>query len=316
EVIYHDPALDAGEYLKMKRPLFLKLWPLKYGDKKRSVIRMRLQPGNIADGPPEHGFSPADFAQHVLALKEKTPLKGFVIVVQPPFVVLGDEAPETVRRRASSTVQWAVDALKRDFFDVDPDEILNIWLFKDDKSYKQHAKELFDDTPTTPYGYYSQENGALVMNISTGGGTLVHEIVHPFMRANFPQCPAWLNEGMGSLYEQAGERNGRIIGLTNWRLAGLQKAINAGDVPPFEKLTGTTDREFYNSDKGTNYAQARYLCYCLQEKGLLVKYYRDFLANSKDDPTGYETLKKVLGEKDMQAFQKKWEAFVLKLRFP
>ena len=24
------------------------------------------------------------------------------------------------------------------------------------------------------------------MNISTGGGTLVHEIVHPFIEANFP----------------------------------------------------------------------------------------------------------------------------------
>ena len=26
---------------------------------------------------------------------------------------------------------------------------------------------------------------------TTGGGTLVHEIVHPFLRANFPECPAW-----------------------------------------------------------------------------------------------------------------------------
>jgi len=28
---------------------------------------------------------------------------------------------------------------------------------------------------------------------------LVHEIVHPFMRANFPECPAWFNEGLASL---------------------------------------------------------------------------------------------------------------------
>ena len=35
------------------------------------------------------------------------------------------------------------------------------------------------------------------MNISTGGGTLVHEIVHPFIEANFPACPPWLNEGLG-----------------------------------------------------------------------------------------------------------------------
>lgn len=315
-VIYHDPAVDDGAYLKMKRPLFLKLWPLKYTEQSRSVIRMRLEPGEIADAPPAaEGFSKADFAQHVLALKEKTPLKGFTIIVQPPFVVLGDEPPETVRMRATGTVKWAVDALRKDFFAKDPADILDIWLFKDKTSYEHHAEKIFGDTPTTPYGYYSHENRALVMNIATGGGTLVHEIVHPFMRANFPQCPAWFNEGLGSLYEQSSERGGHIIGLTNWRLPALQKSIKAGEVPSFKELTGTTEREFYNADKGTNYAEARYLCYYLQEKNLLVKFYHQFAANSKDDPTGFETLKKVLGEKDMDAFQKKWEEFVLKLRF-
>jgi len=34
----------------------------------------------------------------------------------------------------------------------------------------------------------------------------------------------------------------------------------------------------------------------------------------KQDPTGYETLKRVLGESDMDAFKKKWEKFVLELR--
>ena len=47
-----------------------------------------------------------------------------------------------------------------------------------------------------------------------------------------------------------------------------------------------------------------------------MKYYRDFLANRKEDPTGFQTLKKVLGERDMIAFTKKWEEFVGKLTFP
>lgn len=40
-------------------------------------------------------------------------------------------------------------------------------------------------------------------------------------------------------------------------------------------------------DPGTSYVQARYLCYSLQEKGLLMRYYREFVAHHKDDPTGY-----------------------------
>ena len=44
----------------------------------------------------------------------------------------------------------------------------------------------------------------VVLGTSTGGGTLVHEIVHPFMRANFPNCPSWFDEGLASLYAHRG----------------------------------------------------------------------------------------------------------------
>jgi len=273
--------------------------------------------GAVASAPGgAGGATDAEFTRHVASLREKVPAEGFTIVVEKPFVVIGDESPAMVRRRAEATVRWAVERLKRDFFRKDPDEILDIWLFRDKASYEKHAREIFGDSPDTPFGYYSETHRALIMNIATGGGTLVHEIVHPFMRANFPECPAWLNEGMGSLYEQASDRGGHIVGLTNWRLAGLQKAIREGRVPSFKDLAATTDHGFYTRDKGTNYAQARYLCYYLQEKDLLVKFYHAFVAARRDDPTGYATLQKTLGEKDMDAFKKTWETFVLKLSFP
>src|SRR6185295_17383769 len=201
------------------------------------------------------------------------------------------------------------------YFQQDPTEIIDIWLFKDRESYTNHAWQLFHDTPTTPYGYYSAQHRALIMNISTGGGTLVHEIVHPFIAANFPDCPSWFNEGLASLYEQASERDGHIIGRTNWRLAGLQKALSKGTVPSFETLCGTSLNGFYDRDPGTNYAQARYLCYYLQERGLLTKFYHAFREYADDDRTGYETLLLILAEEDADAFRKRWETFVLDLRF-
>jgi hypothetical protein len=250
----------------------------------------------------------------VARLKKKLPSKEFSIVIQEPFVVIGDEGEAAVKERAGATVKWAVDRLKQDFFTKDPEQILEIWLFKDKLSYEKHTQLLFNDKPTTPFGYYSPAHKALIMNISTGGGTLVHEIVHPFMEANFPAAPPWLNEGLGSLYEQCGEENGHIHGYTNWRLPGLQRAIKAGEVPSFKELTGMTETAFYNDDRGTNYAQARYLCYYLQQKGLLIKFYKDFHTNQKIDPTGYSTLQKVLGQTDMNQFKKTWEKFVLGLR--
>jgi hypothetical protein len=250
-----------------------------------------------------------------MGLNKKVPAKGFSVIIASPFVVIAEGTPANAKMYAEQTVKWTADALKKDFFSKDPDNILDIWLFKDEVSYPKYAMEIFGDKPTTPYGYFSAQHGALIMNIGTGGGTLVHEIVHPYMRANFPNCPDWFNEGMGSLYEQCASRNGHITGLTNWRLAGLQKAIAAKSLPSFKALTANA--QFYTDDaKGANYAQARYLCYYLQEKGLLVKYYQEFTKNAKEDPTGYKFLQKVLAEDDMAAFQKRWEDWVMKLTFP
>lgn len=255
----------------------------------------------------------ADLQKHADQLKTKLKNRGFTVLIETPFVVVGDEAEDVVKQRTQDTVKWTVERLKKDYFTKDPANILEIWLFKDDLSYRKHAKEFFNDEPETPYGYYSPSNKALVMNIATGGGTLVHEIVHPFIEANFPDCPAWFNEGLGSLYEQSGEVDGHIHGFTNWRLPGLQKGINKKIVPTFKALTSMPDREFYREDTGTNYAQARYLCYYLQQKKLLTKFYKKFLIDRKTDPTGYKTLQKVTGERDMKVFQRKWEAFVLNL---
>jgi hypothetical protein len=278
-----------------------------------------------AASPVTTTFTDADFARHVELLKRETKKKlassgsratgaEFSFVIQRPFVVVGDESRQAVQEHAEATVKWAVDRLKRDFFPSDPKEILDIWLFKDTASYEKHAALLFGDNPTTPYGYYSSTHKALIMNISTGGGTLVHEIVHPFMEANFPACPPWLNEGLGSLYEQCGDVNGHIHGFTNWRLPGLQRAIRSKQVPSFKELTALDSNAFYNEDKGVNYAQARYLCYYLQEQGLLVKFYQEFQARQKQDASGFKTLQHILGEADMEAFKTKWEKYVLSLK--
>jgi len=258
--------------------------------------------------------SDAAYQKHAAELTSKLKGRGFTVIVERPFIVIGDEPTHVVQRRSENTVKWAVNKLKLAYFSKDPAEILEIWLFKDADSYRTHAKEFFNDEPETPYGYYSSQNKALIMNIATGGGTLVHEIVHPFMEANFPGVPAWFNEGLGSLYEQSGDVNGRIHGYTNWRLPGLQKAIRERRLSSFKILFATTRTQFYSDRTGINYAQARYLCYYLQQKNLLTRFYSEFHSNHETDPTGYKSLQKVLARRDMDSFQRQWEAFVLRLR--
>ena len=72
----------------------------------------------------------ADFAAHIEQLKKKLPSEDFTIVVQKPFVVIGDEPADDVKEHSVRTVKWAVDKLKQEYFSKDPKEIIDIWLFK------------------------------------------------------------------------------------------------------------------------------------------------------------------------------------------
>jgi hypothetical protein len=278
QVVYHEPAEPGGAYRRMTREQFIALWPLKEDAIEWTVVRFRLEGDPIQEAPLTDARSGAGYAQHLMVLSERLP-RTFSVVLVPPFVVVGDTGEEEVRRHALGSVAWAVKQLKALYFAKDPEEIIDIWLFKDDSSYRHYTKVLFDEEPETPYGYYAARHHALFMNIATGGGTLVHEIVHPYVHANFPAAPPWFNEGLGSLYEQCDEVNGKIVGLVNWRLEGLQRSIRAARLPSFRSLTAADNHEFYKGrHSDTGYGQARYLLLYLQEKGLLVGYYHRFRA--------------------------------------
>lgn len=270
--------------------------------------------------PPQGAGAPVPppYVDHISALRQRLRNKGMpdlMIRVEEPFVVVGNGTSEALER-ASGTVRWAADILEADFFEKRPTKILDVFLFDDAASYNRGVERLTGSEPTTPYGFFSPSQGGLFMNIATGGGTLVHEIVHPYVDADFPDAPPWLNEGLGSLFEQSAERDGHIVGLTNWRLAGLQKSIARRTVPTFEALTRLDTESFYGDDSGVNYAASRYLLYYLQEKGSLREFYRRYRANVENDPTGYATLVATLGVTDMRAFESDWQRYVARLTFP
>ena len=74
-------------------------------------------------------------------------------------------------------------------------------------------------------------------------------------------------------------------------------------------------QDFLVAPKKYRTTPSHYFIKLLQQKKLLQKYYRAFVKAQPKDPGGYETLKKILGRKDLTAFQKDWEQYVMKLRF-
>jgi hypothetical protein len=235
---------------------------------------------------------------------------GFTVLSEAPFVVAGDEPAATVQEHARDIVRWTCTMLRKDFFSADPDTVYAIYLFKDKESYEANALRLFGAKPFTPYGYCSSEHHALVMNIATGGGTLVHEMVHAFMHGNVPACPVWINEGLASLYEQCAERDGHIIGRVNWRLTVLKEALAADAAPSFERLAAMSDREFYQVGTGANYATARYLLLWLQERGLLLRFWKAWRAGMADDPRGLASVLALFPGDAPAAVAARWREWV------
>ena len=254
--------------------------------------------------------SARELDERAASLRERLDGRGFTIVVEAPFVVIGDESPATVKKHAAGFMRWTIQLLEKDFFAKRPAKLIEVWLFKNEKTYRRGALEFFGDKPDTPYGYYSTERDALVMNIGPGAGTLSHELVHPYMEANFPDVPSWFNEGLASLYERPTEKHGHIWGLPNWRLPNLKKEIRAKTLPTMATLLGTSREEFYNADFDA-YAFARYLLLYLQDHGKLHEFYDAFVADK--DKTGRAALERVLGE-SLEKFEPKWRAWALALR--
>ena len=251
-----------------------------------------------------------DLAARASELEKQLAGRGFRVTIEPPFVVVGDEGAAKFKSRVNF-VRWVVRLIEQDYFSKQPDKLLTIWLFRNETTYRKGAKEFFDDTPETPYGYYSSDDNALVMNIGPGAGTLSHELVHPYIEANFPASPSWFNEGLASLYEQPREREGHMWGTTNWRLPGLQKMIRDNALPSLQALLSTTHNGFYEADYDS-YAYARFLCQYLQDHGKLRDFYKKWVADAKDT-TGQASLEAVLGM-DLATFEPIFAKWALGLR--
>jgi hypothetical protein len=231
--------------------------------------------------------------------------------VEDVFIVATNDGAASFQA-CQGTIARMYRYLMRDYFARKPEKPIRVYLFKDKASYEDYCRRAYEKPPSTPFGFYMARERKMVMNISTGTGTLAHELVHPLLAEDFPGVPSWFNEGFASLYEQSGTRGDRVVGHVNWRLPGLHKALKGRGVS-LDALLRTSTDEFYGDDRGVNYAAARYLCLWLQEKDLLIAFYRAFKASHGEDATGRAALEKAVGS-PLAEIEAAWKEWALKLK--
>ncbi len=185
-------------------------------------------------------------------------------------------------------------------FQKKPDHAISVYLFAQAAPYEAYCKAKYGEKCLSKYGFYRPDERRMVMNAGLGLGTLTHELVHPIVETDFPQAPAWINEGIASLFEAPViPRTGEIHGAKNWRHPRLITALSSPTergVARLDALFGMTDETFRDDAEDLHYAMARYVCQWLDERGKLWAFYQAWRDNAADDPTGVRAFASVMGK--------------------
>jgi hypothetical protein len=238
------------------------------------------------------------------------------VIAAAPFVIAGDMSEAELRDWYDRTIHPAAAAMGHRYFTRRPAEPITVLLFSSKESYEHYSEKLYRDKGISIYGYYKPRERTLVMNIATGGGTLVHELTHALVAFDCPGVPDWFNEGLASLHEQCRFRDDEggpwVEGLVNWRLPRLQKELEARRVPSLE--TFIRDDDFRGEREAINYAQARYFCMFMQHRGVLETFYTTLRKNIVNDPHGERAVKAAFPDLTWNELDAEFHAYVRDLQ--
>ncbi len=112
---------------------------------------------------------------------------GCQTIVRAPFVIGSDLEEAQLESYYNHTIGPAARAMAHSYFDTPPNKPITVLLFSGEQSYNRYARQLYGDEGISVYGYYKPHLRTLVMNIGTGGGTLVHELTHALIDFDFPK---------------------------------------------------------------------------------------------------------------------------------
>jgi len=222
-----------------------------------------------------------------------------------------------IKKKRARRMERLARAVQRDIsrrFLTDKDKSglppVDLCLFASTRSNRAFVVEVFgEDYDSSDWGFYVPRRRLVVANIGASRGNLRHELTHALLDDDFPDIPAWLNEGLGSLYGSAVRTKKGFKFLVNYRLRHLRQALKAGLLPDLDELANSTRRDVYGLNSLAYYALSRYLLLYLDRRGKLD----EFMTKLRQGPLTPARQLKILKEYvDYDAFID----WTKKLRFP
>jgi hypothetical protein len=262
-----------------------------------SVAGLSAAPVTTASSASEAYDLDADVATRLQDAREQLGPGASALRVTPVFLLAGPNAGATSGARPF--IDAVLAAYMNGRFGRGPERAITIFMFPQVAQFHAFCRKRSGANCISEFGFYEPSGRVIIMN-GGANGTLSHELAHPFVEADFPSAPTWLNEGIASLYEQPNlVKKGEIHGGKNWRLPRLKQAISGNPalkaIVRLEAIMALTEETFRDENESLHYASARYMCQWLDERGWLWEFYHAYRDGFADDPTGVKSFTKVVG---------------------
>jgi hypothetical protein len=217
-------------------------------------------------------------------------------------IVIRGELTRAQQNTAFALVDGVVaDVARR--FGAGPAKPVTLCLLGESHRYMEEAAT-FGDIPSE-WGFYRPDLRIAIANVGQSIGNLRHELVHPLIGDDFSGIPAWLNEGIASLYGTARPTKAGFEFLVNYRLRDLHRAMAHGELPTLAELATSTDEDVRGHRAPTFYAMSRYVLLYVDRRGQLGALYAALRDASGDRDAQRAVLEKFVDERAFRAWAAK-----------
>jgi len=303
EVIYHDPAIRDGAYLRMSRKLFFSLWPLKYKPRQWLILRIRLQPDRITIKINEAARGNAKIVQQVMKIKNK----------QPSSKLAGWHMPDIWKEYKSGGLvfyyqpgSYAEQHIKEAAKDFNKAFMYAKGFVPLLKSPPRISVYLHDDLPL--YGFADIEHKSVHCIYSKDFQLISHhEMLHILLKEVNPYAPERFEEGVcrfqeersiqgedGKLYLAPLYQLGKWYAKENWKTGEVFEDFYEGDIQGnfaasfvffcFKSLGKEKFWQFYKDLNKTNYKVVLEKYFGMSQDGIDLDF-SAFMQKIPDPPT-------------------------------